>query len=78
MLEGEWRVGQNPVTRSSLGADPLDALLGGGDLGKRGHSLSHSTRPTAPKQTPLNRIPAQLDLPRPYWTTKNRRWAVIS
>jgi hypothetical protein len=29
MLEGEWGMGQNPVTRSSLGADPLDALLGG-------------------------------------------------
>jgi hypothetical protein len=46
------------VTRSSLGADPLDALLGGGDLGKRGHSLSHSTRlyctePDPSEQNPL-------------------------
>jgi hypothetical protein len=58
------------VTRSSLGADPLDALLGGGDLGKRGHSLSHSTRPYCTEPDPADQNlcptrPAQTLLDRP-------------
>jgi hypothetical protein len=33
---------------------------------------------TAPNQTALTRISAQLDLARPNWTVENRRLAVIS
>jgi hypothetical protein len=34
--------------------------------------------PTEPNQTGLNRIPAQPDLARPYWTVENKISAVIS
>jgi len=33
---------------------------------------------TEPNQTGLNRIPAQPDLARPYWTVENKISAVIS